>query len=150
MNERLAHTARRSDFVRPRFGGPLTVAHPDSSAYQMKHQEFRKMRKQIIAAATAIALGMATTAIGTTAFARGGGGHGGGGHGGGHSGGFGGGGHGFGHAMGHGGFGGHTVAINRGSIGHGRLDGRRFGRGFYAYGGNYCDPYYYPYGCYGY
>ena len=94
---------------------------------------------------------VATTATGTTAFARGGGGgHGGGGHGGGHSGGFGGGGHGFGHAMGHGGFGGHRVAINRGSIGHGRLDGRRFGRGFYAYGGNYCDPYYYPYGCYGY
>ena len=60
------------------------------------------------------------------------------------------GGHGFGHAMGHGGFGGHRVAINRGSIGHGRLDGRRFGRGFYAYGGNYCDPYYYPNGCYGY
>jgi hypothetical protein len=53
-------------------------------------------------------------------------------------------------AMGHGGFGGHRVAINRGSIGHGRLEGRRFGRGFYAYGGNYCDPYYYPYGCYGY
>jgi hypothetical protein len=52
--------------------------------------------------------------------------------------------------MGHGGFGGHRVAINRGSIGHGRLDGRRFGRGFYAYGGNYCDPYNYPYGCYGY
>jgi hypothetical protein len=109
----------------------------------MKHQEFGKMRKQVIAAATAIALGIATTAIGTTAFARGGGGgHGGGGHGGG--------GHGFGHAMGHSGFGGHRVAINRGSIGHDRLAGRRFGRGFYAYGGNYCDPYYYPNGCYGY
>jgi|HubBroStandDraft_4_1064222.scaffolds.fasta_scaffold1091301_2 hypothetical protein len=42
------------------------------------------------------------------------------------------------------------VAINRGSFGHGRFEGRRFGRGIYAYGGNYCDPYYYPYGCYGY
>ena len=54
-----------------------------------------------------------------------------------------------GHAMGHGGFGGHRVAINHGSIGHDRLAGRRFGRGFYAYGGNYCDPYNYPNGCYG-
>jgi hypothetical protein len=78
------------------------------------------MRKQVIAAATAITLGIATTATGTAAFARGGGGgHGGGGHGSG--------GHGFGRAMGHGGFGGHRVAINRGSIGRGRLDGRRFG-----------------------
>ena len=61
------------------------------------------MHKQVIATATAIALGIATTAIGTTAFARGGGGHSGGGHGGG--------GHGFGHAMGRGGFSGHRVAI---------------------------------------
>jgi hypothetical protein len=54
--------------------------------------------------------------------------------------------------VGHGGFGGHRVAINRGGIGHDRLAGRRFGfgRGFYAYGGNYCDPYYDPNGCYGY
>ena len=52
--------------------------------------------------------------------------------------------------MGRGCFGGYRVAVNRGSIGHSRLDGRRFGRGFYAYGGNYCDPYYYPNGCYGY
>ena len=37
------------------------------------------MRKQIIAAATAIVLGIATTATGTVAFARGGGGGGGGG-----------------------------------------------------------------------
>jgi hypothetical protein len=50
------------------------------------------MRKQLIAAGTAIALGMATTMIGTIAFARGGGGGGGLG-GGGHVGGFGGGGH---------------------------------------------------------
>jgi uncharacterized protein YodC (DUF2158 family) len=40
----------------------------------MKDQEFAKMRKQVIAAATAITLGIATTATGTTAFARGGGG----------------------------------------------------------------------------
>jgi hypothetical protein len=100
------------------------------------------MRKQVIAAATVIALGVATTTTGTAAFARVGGGHGGG------HGGFGGGGH----AVGHGGFGGHRVAINRGGIGHDRLAGRRFGfgRGFYAYGGNYCDPYYDPNGCYGY
>jgi hypothetical protein len=44
-----------------------------------KLQEFGKMRKQVIAVATAIVLGIATTATGTTAFARGGGG-GGGGH----------------------------------------------------------------------
>jgi hypothetical protein len=108
------------------------------------------MRKQVIAAAAAIVLGLATTATGTTAFARGGGGGGGG-----HGGGFGGGGHGFGgggfggrgFAMGHGGFG-------HGRFGHGRFEGRRFGRGLYAYGGDYdygyCNPYYYPYGCYGY
>jgi hypothetical protein len=50
-------------------------------------------------------------------------------------------------AMGHDGFG-------HGGFDHGRFEGRRFGRGFYAYGGDYdygyCDPYYYPYGCYGY
>ena len=46
---------------------------------QMKLQEFRKMRKQVIAVATAIVLGIATMATGTTAFARGGGGGGGGG-----------------------------------------------------------------------
>ena len=40
----------------------------------MNPQEFGKMRKQVIAAATAIVLGIATTATGTTAFARGGGG----------------------------------------------------------------------------
>src|SRR6476620_7754906 len=51
----------------------------------MKHQEFGTMRKQVIAAATAIALGIATTTTGTTAFARGGGG---GGLAGGHVGGF--------------------------------------------------------------
>jgi hypothetical protein len=49
------------------------------------------MRKQLIAAGTAIALGIATTMTGTIAFARGGGGGGGFG-GGGHVGGFGGGG----------------------------------------------------------
>jgi hypothetical protein len=126
-------------------------------------QEFGKMRKQVIAAATAIVLGIATTASGTIALARGGGGGhgggGGGGHGGGgHGGGFGGGGHGFGGrgfgghglAMGHSGIGGHGVAI--GGFGHSRFDGRRFGRGFYAYGGDYglnldCDLYYYPDGC---
>jgi hypothetical protein len=56
--------------------------------------------------------------------------------------------------MGHGGFGGRGFAINRGGFGHGRSEGRRFGRGFYAYGGDYdygyCNPYYYPYGCNGY
>ena len=50
-------------------------------------------------------------------------------------------------AMGHGGFG-------HGGFGHGHFEGRRFGRGLYAYGGDYdygyCNPYYYPYGCYGY
>jgi hypothetical protein len=115
-------------------------------------QEFGKMRKQVIAAAMAIVLGIATTATGTTAFARGG--SGGGGGGGGHGGGFGGGGHGFGgggfgghgFGMGHGGFGGRGIAINRGGFGHGRFEGRRFGRGIYAY----CNPYYYPYGCNGY
>ena len=66
------------------------------------------------------------------------------------------GGHGF--VTGHSGFAGRGFAINRGGFEHGRFEGRRFGRGFYAYGGNYgldseygyCDPYYYPYGCYGY
>jgi hypothetical protein len=43
----------------------------------MKHQEFGKMRKQLIAAGTAIALGIATTMTATIAFARGGGGGGG-------------------------------------------------------------------------
>ena len=57
------------------------------------------MRKQLIAAGTAIALGIATTMTGTIAFARGGGGGGGFG-GGGHVGGFGGGGR----AAGFGGF----------------------------------------------
>ena len=65
--------------------------------------------------------------------------------------------------MGHGGFGGHGFAVGHrgfehGRFAHGRFEGRRFGRGFagfgglYLYGGNYgyCDPYYYPYGCYGY
>jgi hypothetical protein len=125
---------------------------------QMKLQEFGKMRKQVIAVATAIVLGIATTATGTTAFARGGGGGGGGG--GGHGGGFGGGGHGFGgggfggrgFAMGHGGF--DHGRFGHGGFDHGRFEGRRFGRGFYAYGGDYdygyCNPYYYPYGCYGY
>ena len=50
-------------------------------------------------------------------------------------------------AWGHGGFG-------HGGFDHGRFEGRRFGRGLYAYGGDYeygyCNPYYYPYGCYGY
>jgi hypothetical protein len=49
--------------------------------------------------------------------------------------------------FGHGGFG-------HGGFDHGRFEGRRFGRGFYAYGGDYdygyCNPHYYPYGCYGY
>jgi hypothetical protein len=127
---------------------------------QMKLQEFRKMRKQVIAVATAIVLGIATMATGTTAFARGGGGGGGG-----HGGGFGGGGHGFGgggfggHGLGGGGFGGRGFAMGHGGFGHGgfghgRFEGRRFGRGLYAYGGDYdygyCNPYYYPYGCYGY
>ena len=119
-----------------------------------KQQEFGKMRKQVIAAATVIALGIATTATGTIAFARGGGG------GGGHGGGFGGAGHGFGgggfggrgFAMGHGGFG--HGRFGHGGFDHGRFEGRRFGRGLYAYGGDYeygyCNPYYYPYGCYGY
>jgi hypothetical protein len=119
----------------------------------MNPQEFEKMRKQVIAVATAMVLGIATTATGTTAFARGGGGGGGGG--GGHGGGFGGGGHGF----GGGGFGGRGFAMGHGGFGHGgfdhgRFEGRRFGRGLYAYGGDYeygyCNPYYYPYGCYGY
>jgi hypothetical protein len=35
----------------------------------MKHEEFGKMRKQVIVAATAIVLGIATTATGTIAFA---------------------------------------------------------------------------------
>jgi len=124
----------------------------------MNPQEFEKMRKQVIAVATAIVLGIATTATGTTAFARGGGGGGGG-----HGGGFGGGGHGFGgggfgghggrgFAMGHGGFG--HGRFGHGGFDHGRFEGRRFGRGLYAYGGDYeygyCNPYYYPYGCYGY
>ena len=120
--------------------------------FQRNNRSLEKMRKQVIAAATAIVLGIATTATGTTAFARGGGGGGGGG--GGHGGGFGGGGHGFGgggfgghgFGMGHGGFGGRGIAINRGGFGHGRFEGRRFGRGIYAY----CNPYYYPYGCNGY
>jgi hypothetical protein len=139
----------------------------------MNPQEFEKMRKQVIAVATAMVLGIATTATGTTAFARGGGGGGGGG--GGHGGGFGGGGHGFGgggfgghgfggggfggHGFGGGGFGGRGFAMGHGGFGHGRFghghfEGRRFGRGLYAYGGDYdygyCNPYYYPYGCYGY
>jgi hypothetical protein len=101
----------------------------------MKDQEFAKMRKQVIAATTTIVVDIATTTTGTIAFARGGEGHGGGG-------GHGGGAHGFGHATGRGGFGGRRIAINRGTIGHGRLDGRRFGGGYYAYGGGYCDPYY--------
>ena len=118
----------------------------------MNPQEFEKMRKQVIAVATAMVLGIATTATGTTAFARGGGGGGGGG---GHGGGFGGGGHGF----GGGGFGARGFAMGRGGFGHGgfdhgRFEGRRFGRGLFAYGGDYeygyCNPYYYPYGCYGY
>src|SRR5580692_4005142 len=36
----------------------------------MKHQELGKMRKQLIAAGTAIALGIATTMTGTITFAR--------------------------------------------------------------------------------
>ena len=113
------------------------------------------MRKQVIAAATAIVLGIATTATGTIAFARGGGGFGGGGHvggfgggghvggfsGGGHVGGFGGGGHGFGHAglgglgvaTGHAGLGGLGIATDhtglRGhgvAMGHGGIDHHRF------------------------
>jgi hypothetical protein len=117
------------------------------------------MRKQVIAAATAIVLGIATTATGTIAFARGGGGFGGGDHvggfsGGGHVGGFGGGGHGFGHtglgglgvATGHAGLGGlgiatdhtglrgHGVAMGHGGIDHHRFEARRFGGGLYAYG----------------
>ena len=78
----------------------------------MNPQEFEKMRKQVIAVATAMVLGIATTATG---FARGGGGGGGGG--GGHGGGFGGGGHGFGgggfggHGFGGGGFGGRGFAM---------------------------------------
>lgn len=116
------------------------------------------MRKQVIAAATAIILGTATMTTGTIASARGGGGGGGGSGGGGHaggfgggfgggghgfSGGFGGGGHGFsgrgfappGLAMGHGDLGGQGSAVNRGGPGRGRFAGRRFGRGLYAYGG---------------
>jgi hypothetical protein len=54
--------------------------------------------------------------------------------------------------MGRGCFGGYRVAVNRGSIGHSRLDGRRFGRGFYAYGAAYgwdldCDLDYSLPGC---
>jgi hypothetical protein len=64
--------------------------------------------------------------------------------------------------MGHGGFAGHGFAISRGGFGHGRFEGRPFGGGSYAYGGDYgldsewgyCDSYYYanyyPNGCYGY
>jgi hypothetical protein len=137
------------------------------------------MRKQMIASATAVVLGIATMATDTVAFARGGGGGGfGGGGAGGHGGGFAGGGHGFGSggfggrglatggggfggrglATNHGGFRGHGLAVNRGGLG----DGRRFGRGLYAYGGDYgldwapgyCNPYYdpsyYQNGCYGY
>jgi hypothetical protein len=37
----------------------------------MKHQEFGKMRGQVIAATTAIVLGIATTATGTIAFVAG-------------------------------------------------------------------------------
>ena len=89
-------------------------------------------------------------------WARGGGrGFGGGGFGGHGFGGGGFGGRGF--AMGHGGFGhggfGHG-RFGHGGFDHGRFEGRRFGRGLYAYGGDYeygyCNPYYYPYGCYGY
>jgi hypothetical protein len=123
--------------------------------YKWTLRSLKKMRKQVIAVATAIVLGIATTATGTPALARGGGGGGGG-----HGGGFGGGGHGF----GGGGFGGHGFAMGHGGFGHsrfghsgfdhGRFEGRRFGRGLYAYGGDYeygyCNPYYYPYGCYGY
>jgi hypothetical protein len=54
--------------------------------------------------------------------------------------------------MGHGGFG--HGRFGHGGFDHGRFEGRRFGRGLYAYGGDYeygyCNPYYYPYGCYGY
>jgi hypothetical protein len=75
------------------------------------------MRKQLIAAATAIVLGIATPATGTIAFARsggfGGGGHIGGFGGGGHVGGFGGGGHGFGGA----GLGGLRVATGHAGLG---------------------------------
>jgi hypothetical protein len=160
------------------------------------------MRKQMIAAATAIVLGIATTATGTIAFARGGGGgHGGGFGGGGHIGGLGSGGHigglgGGGHIGGlggggrigglggaglgghdglgdlrvetdHGDLGGHgatpgrSIQVGHAGFRHGRFEGRRFGRGLYAYSAEcglgtawtysgYCDPNCYPYGCYGY
>src|SRR5580704_16646368 len=87
----------------------------------MKHQEFRKMRKQLIAAGTAIVLGIATTTTGTIAFARGGG-FGGGGHigglgGGGHVGGLGLGGGGHVGGLGLGG-GGHVGGLGLGGGGH--------------------------------
>src|ERR1700680_4800546 len=117
----------------------------------MKHQEFRKMRKQLIAAGTAIVRGIATTTTGTIAFARGGG-FGGGGHigglgGGGHVGGLGlgGGGHvgglglgGGGHVGGLGGSGlvGHGIATHDDALGvpwietdHGGLGGHRATQG---------------------
>jgi hypothetical protein len=116
------------------------------------------MRKQLIAAGTAIALGIATTMTGTIAFARGGGGgggFGGGGHvggfgGGGRVAGFGGGGHGVGAGLGglgvatsHRGLGGRsrwTTPASKATgspgagLGHGHFERRRFGKGLYAYG----------------
>jgi hypothetical protein len=41
-NDRLADTARPNVFSRPPFGRPLTVAHIDGTAYQMKHADLEK------------------------------------------------------------------------------------------------------------
>ena len=102
------------------------------------------MRKRVISVATAIVIGMATTATGTVAFARGGGG---------------GGGHGWWlwwrrSRLWRPRFCAHGFAMGHGSFGHGHLGDRRFGNGLYGYGGyglDSCDLYYYyhnsPNGC---
>jgi hypothetical protein len=61
-------------------------------------------------------------------------------------------------AINHGRFAGRGFAMHHRGFDRGRFEGRRFARrfdrfgGLFAFGGSYgyCDPYYYPYGCYGY